>query len=322
MGVGVHLRAVRSWFKSKRKTGTSALANSHLRERLRSGAFALTAEITPPLSADPKELLERALPLKGLADAVNVTDGAGAKAHLDSTIAADILLKNGVEPILQLTCRDRNRIALQSQLVGAAALGIVNVLALTGDDPKQGDQPDTKPVFDLDSSALVATAVSIRDKQQLPYGRAVGGKADFFVGVADMPVDPPADWQPTSLKKKIATGAQFAQTQFCMDTGVLRRYLAALEQHGILNGFHLLVGVVPLASARSARWIVGNLRGSIIPQWIVDRMDAASDPKAEGEAICAEMLMEMREIKGLSGAHIMAPMNDAAIARVIKRVRG
>jgi methylenetetrahydrofolate reductase (NADPH) len=297
------------------------LPTSHLRDRLRSRKFALTAEITPPLSADPNDLLERALPLKGLADAVNVTDGAGAKAHLDSTIAADLLLKTGVEPILQLTCRDRNRIALQSQLVGAAALGIVNVLALTGDDPKQGDQPDAKPVFDLDSSGLVATAVSIRDKGQLPYGRAVGGKADFFIGVADMPVDPPADWQPTSLKKKIAGGAQFAQTQFCMDTALLRRYLAALKSHGILDGFHILVGVVPLASAKSGRWIVGNLRGSIVPDWIIERMDKASDPKAEGESICVDLLKEMMEIPGLAGAHIMAPLNDAAIPRVIKRVR-
>lgn len=298
------------------------MAHSSLREHLKSGGFALTAEITPPLSCDASDLLERALPLKGMADAVNVTDGAGAKAHIESTAAAQILLQNGIEPILQLTCRDRNRIALQSQLVGAAALGIVNILALTGDDPKQGDQPDAKPVFDLDSSALVATAVSIRDKGQLPYGRAVSGKADYFIGVADMPVDPPVDWQPTSLKKKIAGGAQFAQTQFCMDTAVLRRYLAALESHGILPNFHILVGVVPLASAKSGRWIAGNLRGSIIPQWIIDRLDTASDPKAEGEAICADVLREMQEIKGLAGAHIMAPLNDAAIPRVIKRVRG
>jgi methylenetetrahydrofolate reductase (NADPH) len=297
------------------------LSTSHLRDRLRSGKFALTAEITPPLSCDAKDLLERALPLKGLADAVNVTDGAGAKAHIESTVAATMLLQNGIEPILQLTCRDRNRIALQSQLVGAAALGIVNVLALTGDDPKQGDQPDAKPVFDLDSAGLVATAVSIRDKAQLPYGRAVGGKADFFIGVADAPVDPAPDWQPTSLKKKIAGGAQFAQTQFCMDTGVLRRYLAALKEHGI-TGFHHLVGVVPLASAKSARWIATQLRGSIIPDWIIERMDKTSDAKAEGEAICADLLKEMMEIPGLAGAHIMAPLNDAAIPRVIKRVRG
>ena len=297
------------------------MAASSLRDKLQACAFVLTAEISPPLSADVSELLERAAPLKGLADAVNLTDGANARTHLDSMVAASLLLKEGIEPILQLTCRDRNRIALQSQLVGAAALGIVNVLALTGDDPKAGDQPDAKPVFDLDSSALVATAASIRDRHQLPYGRAVGGKPDYFIGVADSPLDPPQDWQPTSLKKKIDAGAQFAQTQFCMDTGVLRRYLAALSQHHLLEKLYVIVGVAPLASAKSARWIVNNLKGSIIPDWIVERLDSASDPKAEGEAICVDLLAEMREIPGVAGAHIMAPLNDAAIPRTIARFR-
>jgi len=292
-----------------------------LRDRLKSGEFVLTAEVTPPLSCDPNDLMHRAGPLKGFADAVNVTDGAGARAHLESTVAAHILLQNGIEPILQLTARDRNRIALQSQLVGAAALGITNVLALTGDDPKQGDQPDAKPVFDLDSSGIVATAVSIRDKHQLPHGRAVGGMANFLVGVADAPIDPPEGWAPTSLRKKMDAGAEFAQTQFCMDTGVLRRYIARLKEHGIIGRFHILVGVAPLSSAKSARWIRDSLKGSIIPDWIVERMDKASDARAEGEAICVDLLKEMREIDGLSGAHIMAPLNEAAIPRVIQRVR-
>ena len=294
---------------------------STLRDKLKNKTFVLTAEVTPPLSTDPNDLLERAAPLKGMADAVNVTDGAGARAHLESTVAAQILMENGIEPILQLTARDRNRIAIQSQLVGAAAMGIVNVLALTGDDPKQGDQPDAKPVFDLDSSGIVATAASIRGKHQLPYGREVKGNADYFIGVADAPVDPPQGWQPTSLKKKLEAGAEFAQTQFCMDTGVLRRYTACLREFGILNRFYILVGVAPLASARSARWIRDSLKGSIIPDWIVERMDKASDARAEGESICVELLKEMREIDGVAGAHIMAPLNDAAIPRVIQRVR-
>jgi methylenetetrahydrofolate reductase (NADPH) len=292
-----------------------------LREALRSGRFVLTAEITPPLSVNPGDLLERAIPLKGLADAVNVTDGASARAHMESTVAAHLLLREGIEPILQLTCRDRNRIALQSQLVGAGALGIVNVLALTGDDPKQGDQPDAKPVFDLDSSELVATAASMRDKHQLPHGRPVAGVPDFFVGVADSPLDPPDGWEPTSLKKKIASGAQFAQTQFCMDTDVLRRYIARLRESGVPKDFSMLVGVAPLASAKSARWIVNTLKGSIIPEWIVTRLEAAHDPKAEGEAICLDLLAEMREIPGISGAHIMAPLNEPAIPRVLAKVR-
>lgn len=295
---------------------------SQLRQRLQSHGFVVTAEISPPLSADPHALLERAGPLKDLADAVNVTDGANARAHLESTVAASLLLQNGIEPILQLTCRDRNRIALQSQLLGAAALGIVNVLALTGDDPKAGDQPETKPVFDLDSSGLVATAVGIRDRHQLPHGRPVGGEPDYFIGVADSPLDPTQGWQPSSLRKKIEAGAQFAQTQFCMDTAILRRYLAALSRHGLLDKVHMIVGVAPLASVKSARWITSNLKGSIIPDWIVERMDKASDPKAEGEAICLDLLKELRGIPGVSGAHIMAPLNDAAIARTIARFRG
>lgn len=295
------------------------MATSKLRQRLQSGAFALTAELTPPLSSDPRAMTERAAPLQGLADAVNVTDGANARAHLDATVAAHLLQQNGVEPILQLTCRDRNRIALQSQLLGAAALGIVNVLALTGDDPKAGDQPDAKPVFDLDSSGLVATAAAIRDKHQIGNGRAVGGDPDFFLGVADSPLDPPDGWRPASLMKKIDAGAQFAQTQFCMDTDVLRRYLAALASNGVT--LHMLVGIAPLASAKSARWIVSHLKGSIIPDWIVERLDKASDPKAEGEAICLDLLKEMAGIPGVAGAHLMAPLNEAAIPRVIARFR-
>src|SRR5450631_3276185 len=221
---------------------------SRLKRILEGGRFALTAEITPPASSDLSELLSKAAPLKDLADAINVTDGAGARAHLDSTIAASALLQNGIEPILQLTCRDRNRIALQSQLLGAAALGICNILALRGDDPKVGDQPEAKPVFDLDAAGLAATAVSIRDHGQLPHGRTVGGSAHFFVGVADAPIDPPEGWSPTGLLKKVESGAQFAQTQFCMDAGILRRYLARLAASGLGGRLHLLVGVAPPSS--------------------------------------------------------------------------
>jgi methylenetetrahydrofolate reductase (NADPH) len=297
------------------------LAGSTLRDKLRAGTFAITAEVTPPLSSNPADLLHRATPLRSLADAVNVTDSASARAHLESTVAAHFLLENGIEPILQLTSRDRNRIALQSQLVGAAALGIVNLLALTGDDPAAGDQPDAKPVFDLNATAIVATAASIRDRRQLPHGRLVGGTADFFIGVADAPLDPLNGWRPGNLARKIEAGAQFAQTQFCMDTDVLRRYLARLRDCGVLQRIDMLVGIAPLASARSARWIREKLRGSIIPDWIIERLERASDPRAEGETICTELAKEMRQIDGVSGVHIMAPLNEAAIPRVIERIR-
>jgi methylenetetrahydrofolate reductase (NADPH) len=292
-----------------------------LKQKLAGDRFVITAEIAPPVTCDPADLMAKAAPLKNLADAVNVTDGAGARAHLGSVAAAAILIQEGIEPILQLTCRDRNRIALQSQLVGAAALSLVNLLALTGDDPKAGDQPDAKPVFDLDSAGLIATAAAIRDRHALPTGRAVAGEPDFFLGVADSPLDPPDGWKPTSLKKKIDAGAQFAQTQFCMDTAVLRRYVETLSREGLLSKLHMLIGVAPLASAKSARWIVSHLKGSLIPDWIVERLERAADPKAEGEAICIDLVDEMRGIPGVAGAHVMAPLNDAAIPRVLERLR-
>src|SRR5277367_508696 len=174
---------------------TSDLAPSALARRLGSGSFAITAEITPPVSTDPADLLARALPLRGLATAVNVTDGAGAKAHLSSLAASRLLLDSGIEPVLQMTCRDRNRLALQGDLLGALALGVRNLLVLRGDDPSAGDQPDAKPVFDLDSRALTEIARSIRDDGKLPHGAKVAGAAPFFIGAADSPVDPKPGWQ-------------------------------------------------------------------------------------------------------------------------------
>src|ERR1700742_1174592 len=204
-----------------------------LKEKLASDRFVITAEIAPPVSCAASDLMAKAAPLKGLADAVNVTDGAGARAHMGSAAAAATMTQGGIEPILQLTCRDRNRIALQSELMGAAALGVRNLLLLKGDDPKQGDQPDAKPVFDYDTAALTAVAVAMRDKGELPTGKKIGGKADFFIAAADGPIDPPAGWEPKSLKAKIAAGCEFVQTQFCMDAAVVRRYLARLPADGI-----------------------------------------------------------------------------------------
>jgi methylenetetrahydrofolate reductase (NADPH) len=298
-----------------------AKSKGPLEQALASGRFVMTAEVTPPVSCDAQDLLDKALPLKGLADAVNVTDGAGARAHLGALASATILRQNGIEPVLQLTCRDRNRLALQSDLLGAAALGITNLLVLRGDDPTAGDQPDAKPVFDLDSGALIATAVGIRDKGELPSGRKVTGSAEFFIGAADMPIDPPKDWQPKSLKSKIAAGAQFAQTQFCMDIDVVKRYVARLQKDKLTDKISLLIGVVPLRSAKSARWIKEHLFGAIIPDHMVERLDYAGDPAAEGKQICVDFIAQLAEVPGVAGAHIMAPNNEGAIPDVIAKAR-
>jgi methylenetetrahydrofolate reductase (NADPH) len=295
--------------------------SGQLQRALASGRFVITAEVTPPVSCNRDDLLAKALPLKGLADAVNVTDGAGARAHMGALASAVVLSQSGIEPVLQFTCRDRNRLALQSDLLGAATLGIRNLLMLRGDDPSAGDQPETKPVFDLDSRALIETAVAIRERGELPSHRKVTGKANFFIGAADMPIDPPAGWAPKGLKDKIAAGAQFAQTQFCMDIDVVKRYVARLAEYKLTNKIGILIGVVPLRSGRSARWIKEHLYGAIIPDAMVDRLECAGDAAAEGKQICADFIEQLSEVPGVAGAHIMAPNNEEAIPDVIAKAR-
>jgi len=291
-------------------------AASELHSRLRGGEFVVTAEITPPVSTDPAEFLRRALPLKGLATAVNVTDGAGAKVHLSSLAAAHFLVQSGIEPVFQMTCRDRNRLALQSDLLGAVALGVHNILVLAGDDPKAGDQPEAKAVFDVDSRGLIAMAEGMRRNGKLPSGTAIEGKFNIVIGAADMPVDPEPGWEPKGLAAKVAAGADFVQTQFCMDLGVVRRYAARVLECGIK--VPMLIGVAPIPSARSARWMREKLYGTRIPDETIERLERAADPKREGRQICVEVLRELAAIPGVAGAHVMAPMNFAEIPAAIE----
>lgn len=293
----------------------------NLQQKIAAGQFVMTAEVTPPVTFSCDELLDKALPLKGLADAVNITDGAGARPHLSALISSAILVQNGIEPILQLTCRDRNRIALQSDLMGAAASGIRNLLVLRGDDPSAGDQPDAKPVFDLDPRALLETARRLRDEGDLPTEKKVSGRAEFFLGAADSPIDPPVGWEPKGLAGKVEAGAQFAQTQFCMDAGVARRYVARLAEHGLDKKVPLLIGVAPLRSAKSARWMKDKLFGTIMPDAVIDRVENASDPVAEGIRIAVDLIAEISQIPNIGGVHIMAPMNDDAVPTVITEAR-
>ena len=290
-------------------------AASELQAKLRGGEFVVTAEITPPVSTDPAEFLRRALPLKGLATAVNVTDGAGAKVHLSSLAAAHFLVQSGIEPVFQMTCRDRNRLALQADLLAAAALGIRNILVLAGDDPSLGDQPEAKPVYDLNTRELIAIAQAMRSTGRLPSGTDIEGKFNIVIGAADMPVDPEPGWEPKGLAAKVAAGADFVQTQFCMDLEVVRRYAARLRECGLQ--VPLLVGVAPIPSARSARWMREKLFGTRIPEATIERLERAGDPRREGTKICIEVLQGLADIPGVAGAHVMAPMNFAEIPAAI-----
>jgi len=290
-----------------------------LESLLAAGRFVVTAEVTPPLSADAGVLLARAAPLKGKADAVNVTDGAGARATMSSLAAAAILVRAGNEPVLQVACRDRNRIALAADLIGAAALGVTNILALHGDDPEGGDLPDAKPVYDLDSRGVMALARQLREDGTLPSGRAVQPPPRLFIGGADTPFDPPPDWRPTGLMTKAEAGADFVQTQFCFDPAVAGRYLARLAEAGLTERLAIILGVGPLASARQARWMNENLHGVSVPEGVIERLERAADPAAEGRKLCVELIQGLSEIPGVAGVHLMAPQQKAeAIARVIE----
>ena len=294
-----------------------AKSGGRLERVLRAGGFALTAETGPPDSADPAAVLARAGCLKGLADAVNVLDGAGARAHLSPLAAAAILARDGIEPVLQFTMRDRNRLALEADVLGAAALGIHSLLCLTGDSIEAGDQPEAKPVFDLKSNEFMALARTMRDEAVLPGGRRLATPPRLLIGGADAPREPQAGSAPTGLQAKIDAGADFFQTQFCFDMALLRRYLAWLGDFGIPERTAIIVGIGPLKSGRSARWMNENLFGVHIPDPVIARLDGAKDPQAEGIRICVELIEELRGIEGVAGAHLMAPRGERAIADVI-----
>jgi methylenetetrahydrofolate reductase (NADPH) len=294
----------------------SQKSSGHLEALLRRGAFVMTAETTPPDAASPTAVLERAGCLKGLADAVNVTDGAGARAHMSAFACAVVLAQHGIEPVLQLTIRDRNRLALQGDLIGASALGIPNILCLHGDDPQTGDQPEAKPVHDLNTRGLISTARRLREEGVLPSGRAVTPAPRLFIGAADGLPDE-GEWLTDGLEAKLEAGADFIQTQYCFDLHRLRGYLDRLRDRGLLERHYLIVGIGPLASAHSARWMNERLLGVHIPQAIIARLERASDQGAEGQRICIEMLQQLAEIDGVAGAHLMGPRSEQAIAETI-----
>ena len=202
-------------------------------------------------------------------------------------------------------------------VASAAALGIRNILVLGGDDPKAGDQPDTKPVFDLDTGGLIAMINEMGDPGVLPSGRMIDVPPRLFIGAADTPIDPPADWWPDRLASKADAGAQFVQTQFCYDIDIVRRYMARLGEAGLTDRLFILLGTGPLRSAQSARWMVDNLWGVIIPEDIIARLDAAADQQAEGRKICIEFIEQVREIAGVAGVHIMAINQDEAIPEIL-----
>ncbi len=277
------------------------------RESLTSGHFTVTAELTPPRGPSFDTLTVAVKALKPAVTAINLTDGASARVRMSSSAAAIHVKQMGIEPILQVTCRDRNRIALQSDLLGVAAFGVSNVLVLTGDSVEAGDDREAKPVFDLDSRQLIAALKRMSTEAATLSGGELTVAPDFFRGAADTPFETAGDWTPDGLQAKLDAGAQFIQTQYCFDMALLERYMARLNDHGLTEKMYFLVGLGPLRSANGARWMRDNLNGTVMPDGVIRRMESARDPRQEGISICAELLQQARDLNGIAGAHLMAP---------------
>jgi methylenetetrahydrofolate reductase (NADPH) len=290
-----------------------------LRQVLTAGSFAVTAEVGPPRGASTAPMTRKAAQLRDWVHAVNITDNQGASARLASWAGSLAMLAAGVEPIMQLTCRDRNRIALQSELLAVSAMGIPNVLIMTGDHPRHGDHPDAKPVFDLDSSHLLSVATAMRDEGRLMSGRELRPPPSWLLGAVTDPSGPP-EVAAGRLAGKVEAGAQFVQTQYVFDVAAFGRWLDRVANLGLLERCHILAGVGPVLSPRALQHL-NRLPGVQIPPAMADRLLAAdSSPeafRAAGEQVCAEIIAELAALPGVAGLHIMAPGGEAAIPGIL-----
>jgi methylenetetrahydrofolate reductase (NADPH) len=286
---------------------------------LRAGAFAVTAELAPPDSADPEEVYARARIFDGYVDAINATDGSGANCHMSSMGVCALLTRVGYAPIMQISCRDRNRIGIQGDILGAAAMGVCNILCLTGDGVQAGDHPQAKPVFDLDSVSLLGIARTLRDGQRFESGRKLTHAPRVLLGAAENPSVPPHEWRALRLLKKVEAGADFIQTQYCYDLPRLRDFLRRLEDFGAAGRFFLLIGVGPLRSAKAAEWMRRNVPGVHIPDALLERLRGARDQAREGRNLCVDMIQEIHAMQGVHGVHVMASRQEESVAEVIDR---
>ncbi len=293
-------------------------AGSNLEKILDAGQFAVTAEIGPPQSANPAPLLHHAKMLRGYADAFNLTDNQTAVVRMSSIASAAIIMREDVEPVIQMTCRDRNRIALQSDLLGASALGVKNVLCLTGDHQIFGNEKGAKNVFDFDSITELSVFDTLRTE-----GRQVGGEVlkdppKVYLGCAENPFATPYEWRGARLAKKVAAGADFVQTQVIFDMDMFEKWMDDVRARGLDKKVHILAGVMPMKTAGAARYMKNKVPGMIVPDHIIERMKTAKDPKEEGIKLCIEQIEHLKTVKGVHGVHTMAVMWEDIIPRIVK----
>jgi methylenetetrahydrofolate reductase (NADPH) len=286
---------------------------------LRAGQFAITTELAPPDSADPEEVYQRARIFDGYVDAINATDGSGANCHMSSIAVCALLTRVGYAPVMQISCRDRNRIAIQGDILGCAAMGVCNLLCLSGDGVQAGDHPQALPVFDLDSMSLLSTARTLRDEHRFLSGRPITYAPRLLLGAAENPFAHPTDWRAQRLAKKVRAGAQFIQTQYCYDVPLLRLFLRQVEDLGLLGQVFILVGVGPLRSGKAAQWMRTHVPGLHIPDAVIERMAGAKQPAREGRQMCVEIIQEISTLPGVSGVHLMAYKQEESVPDIVDR---
>jgi methylenetetrahydrofolate reductase (NADPH) len=293
-------------------------SGSDLERVLGSGRFAVTAEIGPPKSASPEIVIRHVRAMRGCADAFNLTDNQTAMVRLSSIASGAICLQEGVEPIVQMTCRDRNRLAMQSDILGASALGIRNVLCISGDHQCFGNQREAKNVYDLDSIQQLMVFRKMRDEGLVWGGDKLEVPPKLYLGAAANPFADPFEFRVHRLAKKVNAGADFIQTQSIYDMERFDRWMAQVRQRGLHERVHILAGVMPLKSHKVALYMKNKVSGMIVPETVVDRMRAAKDPKAEGVRLCIEQIEHLKGIEGVHGVHIMAVAWEEIVPQIVR----
>ena len=282
--------------------GTSRLA-----ELLRQGQFVVTAELSSTDSADPQATWRHAEKLRGSVDAINCTDNTGAHVHLSALAGARLLIDRGLEPIMQLTVRARNRLALQADLLGAAALGVRNVVAMSGDDVTAGDHPEAKRIYDIDSMQLIEVAAGMRDRGVYLSGRKLESAPSFFIGAVENPFAPPLEFRPLRLQKKVGAGADFVQTQLVFDVPIFSRFMSMVADLGLLSRVFIIPSIGIPRSARGARFMKEKVPGLHVPDALVARLEKTPPARQaeEGIQVAVELVRQVRAIRGVAGVHLI-----------------
>lgn len=294
-------------------------SESNLEKLLSRGEFVVTAELGPPKGANINTIINKVKILKGFCDAVNITDNQTSIVRMSSIASAIKIIQLGMEPIIQMVTRDRNRIALQSDLIGAAALGVKNVLCLTGDHQSFGNHPSSKNVFDVDSIQLIKMFKDMRDEHKFQCGEEMKHPPEIFIGAAANPFADPFDYRPIRLAKKVNAGVDFIQTQLVYNVEKFKEYMKKVREMGLHKKVYILAGVGPIKSVGMAKYMQKNIAGMDVPDKIVERLKKSKDAKEEGINICVDIIQEIKEIEGISGVHIMAIAWEEAVPIIVEK---